>query len=72
MEPYLVASSLRGVISQRLVRKICTDCKTEYNAAKEEQGVLGLSPDRNVKLFRGRAATAASVPGIGAELRSMK
>ncbi len=58
VEPYLVASSLRGVISQRLVRKICTDCKTEYNAAKEEQGVLGLSPDRNVKLFRGKGCNS--------------
>ena len=28
--PYLVSASLRGVLAQRLVRKICTNCKTEY------------------------------------------
>ena len=28
--PYLVSASLRGVIAQRLVRKICANCKTEY------------------------------------------
>jgi len=30
-EPYLIASSLKGVISQRLVRNICDRCKEEYN-----------------------------------------
>jgi len=29
-EPYLVSSSLRGVLAQRLVRKICEHCKTPY------------------------------------------
>ncbi len=29
-EPYLVASSLKGVLAQRLVRRICTHCKQEY------------------------------------------
>jgi len=28
--PYLVSASLRGVLAQRLVRKICANCKTEY------------------------------------------
>jgi type IV pilus assembly protein PilB len=28
--PYLVSASLRGILAQRLVRKICTNCKTEY------------------------------------------
>jgi len=29
VEPFLIAASLRGVLAQRLVRKICTNCKTE-------------------------------------------
>jgi len=30
IEPYLVAASLQGVLAQRLVRKICTNCKEPY------------------------------------------
>ena len=33
IEPYLVAASLEGVLAQRLVRKICTDCKEPYEPA---------------------------------------
>jgi type IV pilus assembly protein PilB len=31
--PYLVSASLKGVLAQRLVRKICANCKTEYEPA---------------------------------------
>ncbi len=34
VEPFLVASSLVGVLSQRLVRKLCTHCRTEINVNK--------------------------------------
>ncbi len=40
VEPYLVAAGLRGVISQRLLRRICPDCKTEYTP---DQKLLDLS-----------------------------
>lgn len=33
--PYLISSSLNLVVAQRLVRKICTDCKTEIRVSKE-------------------------------------
>jgi type IV pilus assembly protein PilB len=32
VEPYLISSSLIGVLAQRLVRTICSDCKTPYQA----------------------------------------
>ena len=34
IEPYLIAASLNGILAQRLVRKICPDCKQPYKAAK--------------------------------------
>ncbi len=34
-EPYLIASSLKGVISQRLVRSICNRCREEYEIDRE-------------------------------------
>ena len=34
VEPYLIAASLNGILAQRLVRKICPDCKQPYKAAE--------------------------------------
>jgi len=36
VEPYLVASSLAGVLAQRLVRKLCLKCRKEYKPSEEE------------------------------------
>ena len=49
VEPYLVAGAVKGVISQRLVRRICPSCKAEYVPSDEELQGLGL--DRSV-IFR--------------------
>ncbi|MFT6122488.1 MAG: MSHA biogenesis protein MshE [Oleiphilaceae bacterium] len=36
-EPYLVASSLQGVMAQRLIRRVCTDCATDYHPTEQER-----------------------------------
>ena len=36
VEPYLTASSLAGIVSQRLVRVLCTSCKKSYKISKDE------------------------------------
>lgn len=41
VEPYLVTSSLTGVMAQRLVRKLCPACKKEYKPSEEELSVVG-------------------------------
>jgi general secretion pathway protein E len=46
LEPYLVSSSLIAVMAQRLVRKICSDCKEEYEPAPQELRSLGLGNGR--------------------------
>ncbi len=43
VEPYLAASSLAGVLAQRLVRKLCANCKKERKPGKDELESLGLS-----------------------------
>ena len=40
IEPYLVAACLRGVVAQRLVRRICSHCKKQYNAEAVERKLL--------------------------------
>ena len=46
--PYLLASCLRGVLSQRLLRRLCPHCRTSRRAAEAEQRALGLSSDDTV------------------------
>ncbi len=46
IEPYLLASSILGVLAQRLVRRICPDCKTRYTPSKEELDDLGLKKEQ--------------------------
>ena len=54
-EPYLIAEALKGVISQRLVRRICPDCKTEYEAEEEDLIRMGLPADsKGVKIYKGK------------------
>ncbi|WP_077358346.1 GspE/PulE family protein [Virgibacillus halodenitrificans] len=40
VEPYLVVSSLSGIVAQRLVRKICRDCRTEREPSKMEKEIF--------------------------------
>ena len=51
--PYLVASALRGVISQRLVRRICPRCRKAYTPDDEELSQMGLRPRAGLKFYRG-------------------
>ena len=53
VEPYLVANALRGVISQRLVRRICPHCRKPYRPSGEELDLLKLPADADITLYRG-------------------
>ncbi len=52
-EPYLITSSLRAVISQRLVRNICTKCSEEYPISRET-ALKYFKDDKVTKLYRGK------------------
>ncbi len=54
IEPFLVASSLLAVMAQRLVRRLCSDCKEAYELSDQELLELGLNPfeTRNRAAFR--------------------
>ena len=53
VEPWLISGALRGVISQRLVRKICPHCKRAYKPPIEELEALGLPQDDSTVFYRG-------------------
>ncbi len=54
VESFLISSALKGVISQRLVRRICPNCRTEYAASAEEQQMLHMPVIPGRKFYRGK------------------
>ncbi len=56
LEGYLINATLEGVVSQRLVRRICTNCKEEYEPSMESLLEVGLRPEdvAGRKFRRGR------------------
>ncbi len=63
IEPFLVASSVVAVLAQRLLRRICPDCKRPYRASENELSRLDLPPGSAVTLYRGAGCTACSQTG---------
>jgi type IV pilus assembly protein PilB len=43
VQPYMVATSLIGIVAQRLVKKICTDCRTPRISTPEENELMGIN-----------------------------
>jgi general secretion pathway protein E len=52
VEPFLLADSISGILAQRLVRKLCTDCKEAYKPSIDEIQRAGLPPEKVDKFFR--------------------
>ena len=65
VKPFLVASSLRGIMAQRLVRSICDNCKEEYTATDQELAMLGSVAEQMVEsqLYRGHGCNKCSLTG---------
>ena len=53
VEPFLVGSALRGVISQRLVRRVCPKCRQAYTPDHDELLSLGMQPEDGLTFYRG-------------------
>ena len=54
VEPYLIAGAVKGVISQRLVRRICPHCKEEYTPDYSELVEAGVKSSVGMKFYRGK------------------
>ncbi len=63
IENFLVSSSVIGVGSQRLVRRICENCKEAYTPAPEILDRLSLPKDGNLQFYRGRGCDKCSGSG---------
>jgi len=65
VKPFLVASSTRAIMAQRLVRRICTKCKEEYEPTDHELRLLGSAAAQveHATLYRGKGCSDCSGTG---------
>jgi type IV pilus assembly protein PilB len=70
IEPFLLASSIVGVLAQRLVRKICKQCKVQHEASEKERVVLfpDGNPPPSVILYRGEGCKACKKSGYSGRM----
>jgi general secretion pathway protein E len=63
IEPYLIASTLVGVVAQRLMRTVCEGCAEEYRPSPAVLSALGIDPDESVTLRRGKGCRSCRGTG---------
>ena len=76
-EPFLVSSSINLIISQRLVRKICTKCRESYEATKDDLREINIYEDlikkifkneEKIRIFRGKGCKACVNTGFSGRI----
>jgi type II secretory ATPase GspE/PulE/Tfp pilus assembly ATPase PilB-like protein len=60
IEPYLIQDSLIGVMAQRLVRRICSGCRTEVEPTPDERSWLGTEAEH---IWRGKGCARCGGSG---------
>lgn len=68
IEPFLISSSLLAVIAQRLVRTLCNDCKTPYQASEMELSAMGFAPTDQVTLYKANGCKNCNHQGFRGRL----
>ncbi|MEI6166200.1 MAG: type II secretion system ATPase GspE [bacterium] len=65
VKPFLVASSVRAIIAQRLVRTVCEHCREEHKPTANELLLLGAAAEQfaGVQLYRGRGCNKCALTG---------
>ena len=61
IEPFLISSSIIGILAQRLVRKICDKCKEEYDPSEDILKGLGINQKKG--FFKGKGCSACKNTG---------
>ncbi|MDR2513103.1 MAG: GspE/PulE family protein [Puniceicoccales bacterium] len=65
LEPYLIAASLEGILGQRLLRRVCKNCRTAYEPDKSIIDMLGVDPLEiaDKQFYYGRGCTECTRSG---------
>jgi general secretion pathway protein E len=63
VETYLMASTLNGIVAQRLVRQLCTSCREPYKPLPDMLRQLGLAPGDVAEFWRPKGCEACRQTG---------
>jgi general secretion pathway protein E len=63
IEPFLLSSSLLAVLSQRLVRTLCDECKEPYSPDEREKSMLGVEPYDDVSIYQPKGCDKCNYSG---------
>ncbi|MBN1671212.1 MAG: type II/IV secretion system protein [Kiritimatiellae bacterium] len=65
VKPFLVASSLKGIMAQRLIRRICDNCKEQTQAVPAQLHLLGPAGEqlKDVPVYKGRGCNECAMTG---------
>ncbi len=63
LPPYMIAASLQAVLAQRLVRRICEHCKTNYHPSEMELAAIGCASSETIMVYRGEGCQVCSGTG---------
>jgi len=63
IEPFLISSSLLGVLAQRLVRTLCPDCKEAYQPDNETKKLFDVEADSELTLYRACGCESCNFKG---------
>jgi general secretion pathway protein E len=63
VEPYMIAATLEGMLAQRLVRRICPECRTRYTPDPQAVALLAEQPVGKMTLERGKGCPACRDTG---------
>ena len=64
VENFLLSSTVRGVLAQRLVRTICPSCKTEENSAEHKGELMSLGVTPDFQLYKGTGCERCAFTGF--------
>ncbi|MDH3615920.1 MAG: ATPase, T2SS/T4P/T4SS family, partial [Gammaproteobacteria bacterium] len=59
----MIAGNITGILAQRLVRRLCIDCKQPYAPNEAERRLLGISSSKPIRLYREGACDACNFLG---------
>ena len=68
IEPYVIAATMRAVLAQRLVRKLCDHCKAPHEATDDEKAMFGVPLDEHHEFYRPRGCMACAQTGYEGRL----
>jgi len=63
VEPFMISGSLLGVLAQRLMRRVCTECRVAYHPSQEELARFGLAAanEREVTFYKANTLTIEEI-----------